>query len=63
MTKIDQIAREELLRQMDHEVGVCGKCPHKENEIYGACEDCITHMNIEELDKQIREMERGYVSD
>ncbi len=63
MTKRDQIAHEELLRRLDHEVGICGKCPRKENEIYGECEDCVTHTNIEELDKQIRAMERGHVSD
>ena len=65
MTKRDQIAHEELLRQMDHEVGNCMKCPRKKEEIYGACEErgCITHMNIEVLDEQIRAMERGHVSD
>ena len=65
VTKRDQIAHEELLRQMDHEVGNCMKCPRKKDEIYGACEErgCITHMNIEVLDKQIRAMERGHVSD
>ncbi len=63
MTKRDQIAYEELLRQRDSEVGICMKCPRKKDEIYGVCEDCITHMNIEKLDKQIRNMERGHVSD
>lgn len=65
VTERDQIAHEELLRQMNHEVGICMKCPRKKDEIYGACEErgCITHMNIEALDKQIRAMERGHVSD
>lgn len=65
MTKRDQIAHEELLRQRDHEVEICKKCPWKKDAIYGACEErwCITHMNIEVLDKQIRAMERGHVSD
>ena len=62
VTKRDQIAYEELLRQMDHEVGICMKCPRKKNEIYGVCEGCITHMNIGDLDKQIRDMESGHVS-
>lgn len=50
---------------MNHEVGICMKCPRKKDEIYGACEErgCITHMNIEALDKQTRVMERGHVSD
>ncbi len=65
MTERNQIAHEELLRQLDHEVGNCMKCPRKKDEIYGACEErgCITHMNIEALDKQIRAVGRGYVSD
>lgn len=65
MTKRDQIAHEELLRQRDHEVEICMKCPREKDKIYGACEErgCITHMNIEVLDKQIRTMERGHVSD
>lgn len=63
MTKRDQIAHEELLRQLDREIGICMKCPRKKDEIYGVCEGCITHMNIEDLDKQIRAMERGHVSD
>lgn len=65
VTKRDQIAHEELLRQRDHEVEICMKCPREKDKIYGACEErgCITHMNIEALDKQIRAMERGHVSD
>lgn len=63
MRKRDQIAYEELLGQLDHEVGICMKCPRKKDEIYGTCDGCITHMNIEDLDKQIRAMERDHVSD